>query len=112
MPIFHKWVNFVVHPSKPGCIYSFEERLDTSSAVDPRSPEYSFGMKAIIFEQGVFSPFDGFSNDELEAMEITRYGAVTIGTMQRVWFVTNEAGRIEKLRYVERHPPSDIKSKD
>ncbi len=102
MPVFKHWVDFVVHPSKPGCIYSLAERLDTSQAVDPRSEKYEWGMKAIIFERDVFG---GHDDDELEAMEVTEYGGVTIWTRRRVWFVRSEASRLETLKYVPRHPP-------
>lgn len=102
MPFFKRWVNFVVHPSKPGCICSLKERLDTSQAVDPRSAEYQFGMKAIIYEHDVFS---GYDDDELEVMEIGEYGSVTIWTKYRVCEVRNEAGQVERLKCLPRNPP-------
>lgn len=106
MALFQKWVNFVIDPLKPGCITSLKERIDTSCGVDPRSPEYKPAMRAIIFEHDILPPLAEFANDELDMMEITLYGAVTIWTRNRVWFVANEAGHIEKLRFVPRHPPA------
>ncbi len=101
MPLFKQWVDFVIHPSKPACICSLAERLDTSQAVDPRSEQYEWGMKAIIFERDIFAYDD---DDELESVEITEFGGVTVWTRHRVWFVGSEAGRFEKLRFVPRHP--------
>src|ERR1044071_1571869 len=44
----------------------------------------------------------------VDCMEIDDAGRVTIWTKQKVWFLTRDGadGRIEKLRYVPRHPPS------
>lgn len=59
-------------------------------------------MKAIIFERDMLP---GQDDDELEEMEVGEYGSVTIWTKHRVWFVRSEAGRLETLKYVPRHPP-------
>lgn len=101
MPLFNCWVDFVIQFFHPGDIWTLEERLNTLQAVDPRSPSYEVGMKAIIFEHDVLS----FRDDELEVMEVTDTGRVTIWTKDRVWFVDHD----EKLRFVPRHPPKSEK---
>ena len=50
-----------------------------------------------------------FDDDEFECMDISDYGDVQIWTKKRVWFLLRkETAGMEKLIYVDRHPPQNV----
>ena len=90
--LFHEWTEFVTYPTDSSRVRSRAERLDTSHSAGAVVP------LATILNNG----------DVFECMEIEDSGWVIIWTRNKVWFLAREGqgGRIEKLRYVPRHPPA------
>lgn len=104
--LYKEWVDFVSFPLDPYKVNSREQRLDTSQAINPYSPEYTAEVGtergAIVSKEMLF-----LEDDIFEAMEITDYGAVYIWSDKRVWFLHGDRG-LEKLFFVYRHPnPED-----
>jgi len=105
--LFNEWKEFVTYPGDSTRIKSREQRLDTSNAfrIGPDgkySPEMSAEGAAVIPLSMIVS-----EGDKFDCMEVTDHGHVNIWTRDKVWFLTREGNdwRIEKLRYVPRHPP-------
>jgi hypothetical protein len=104
---FKEWKEFVVYPVDSSRVKSREQRLDIANAsrigIDGRYPA---GKSS---EMGCVIPLTQIERegDVFECMEVADYGHVYIWTRDKVWFLAREGnyGRIEKLRYVPRHPP-------
>ena len=91
--LFHEWKEFITYPADSSRVRSRAERMNVPG------PQ---GSAVILLSTIVVG------DDTFDCMEIDDAGRVTIWTKQKVWFLTRDGadGRIEKLRYVPRHPPS------
>ena len=109
--LFKEWKEFVTYPGDSSRVKSREQRLDTSKAFrigagGEYPPELHQGPTA---ERVAVIPLSKLvsGDDAFECMEVTDHGYVCIWTRNKVWYLSREGneGRIEKLRYVLRHPP-------
>ena len=107
---FRDWHDFVTYPLNPDRVHTRAARLDTSAAFR-RGPDRNYSNeysqssdKGAVIDQTLIVQY----GDAFECMEIDDFGLVTIWTSQKVWFLVRDglAGGIEKLRYVQRHPPT------
>jgi hypothetical protein len=91
--LYREWKDFVTFSVDAGRIRSRVERLDTGL----REGVATISLSTILTGEDVF-----------ECMEIEDDGYVMIWTRDKVWFLAREGngGRIEKLRYVPRNPPT------
>jgi hypothetical protein len=100
-----EWVDFILCPGGIPHIRSFRDRLNLSRAADPQEiAEKGWDHRVqphVIYRFDIESEGDSF-----EAMQIDRYGDVTIWTTHRVWLLRNEWGLRESLHSVPRHPSS------
>lgn len=97
MSIYNKWVDFVTFPTDLDKITSEGQRINTFDLVHGLEGEEGF----LVTQNNIL-----FDEDEFEAMEINKGGAVTIWTKKRVWTLHRDRG-LEKLFYVPRHPNLD-----
>ena len=103
--IYKTYQEFVTYPLFPDKVKSLEDRLDIHKAyrkLNGRYPEeYSPNS-----EKGAIIEIDTILNedDSFEAMEITDFGYVTIWTKNKVWFLTRDHGKLERLKYIARNP--------
>ena len=93
--LFHQWKDFTIHPLDSSRIRSRAERLNNLGG----DGAFVVQISTILVRDDIF-----------ECMEIADGGHVTIWTRDKVWFLTRDGvgGQIEKLRYIPRHPPSEI----
>jgi hypothetical protein len=109
--LFKEWREFVIYPGDSGRVKSREQRLDTSKAFRIGADgQYPPEMRQCpIAERVAVYPLSKIlsGGDTFECMEVSDYGHVYIWTRQKVWFIVHEGieGRVEKLKYVPRHPP-------
>ena len=88
-----EWQDFIIYPLDSTRVRSRAERVDLS----PREGAVVCPRSTILRWEDVF-----------EGMEIGEHGQVTIWTRDKVWFLATDGNedRIEKLRFLPRHPPT------
>ena len=109
--LFNEWKEFVVYPLDSDRVSTREQRLNTTNAfrIGPDGQYPPEMRECPATERAGVIPLSQIvsKDDAFECMDIADYGYVCIWTRQKVWFLAREGseGRIEKLRYVLRHPP-------
>ena len=109
--LLKEWREFIVYPGDSSRVKSIEQRLNTATAFrvgadgsyPPEMNEVPNSERACVIPLSLVVQ-DG---DTFECMEINEQGHVCVWTREKVWFLTREGNdsKVEKLRYVPRHPP-------